>query len=172
MTPPTTYRNYIARMVGQMQKEELIRFPSRKSPRMKHYDYSKPNYYFVTICTHNKRCIFGNPGQLNHRGRLAEQGIPEIEKHFASVSVDKYVVMPNHIHMILILESGSAALPIILGQYKSYVTKQIHSEEPEQMVWQVSFHDHVIRNQRSYENIWRYIEANPANWEKFCFFTG
>ena len=148
------------------------RFPSRKSPRMQHYDYSTPNYYFITICTHNKQCIFGNPVQLNRRGYLAEQGILEIGKHFPNVRVDKYVVMPNHVHMILVLESGSAALPIILGQYKSYVTKQIHAGEPERSVWQTSYHDHVIRNQKSYENIWLYIEANPANWEKDCFFIG
>ena len=155
-----------------MRDKNTDRFPARKSPRMQHYDYSSPNYYFVTICTHNKQCIFGNPGQLNRRGFLAEHGILEIGKHFTNVRIDKYAVMPNHVHMILVLEPGSAALLIILGQYKSYVTKQIHAEEPELRMWQASYHDHVIRNQKSYENIWLYIHANPANWEKDCFFAG
>ena len=147
------------------------RFPSRKNPRMKNFDYSTPNYYFVTICTHSKRCIFGMPGKPSNRGLTAEEGILEIEKHFTNVKVDKYTVMPNHVHMILILQDGSASLPTVLGQYKSYVTKQLHIAEPELLVWQPSFHDHVIRDQKSYEKIWLYIEANPSNWNKDCFFS-
>lgn len=172
MTPPISPENRAEGwLLGMPKMPQDDRFPSRKHPRMKHYDYSTPNYYFVTICTHNKQCLFGKPGKLNRNGLAAEKGILEIGKHFAHIKVDTYTVMPNHVHIILVLEPGCAGLPIVLGQYKSYVTKQIHADWPELTVWQSSYHDHVIRNQKSYENIWLYIEANPANWEKDCFFT-
>ena len=151
------------------QRYDDDRFPSRKHPRLKQYDYSTPNYYFVTICTHDKQCLFGAPGKLNRCGKIAEAGILGIERHFANVKVDKYVVMPNHVHMILILLPGSASVPVIVGQYKSFVTKQIHDIVPDKEVWQTSFHDHVIRSQAKYEKIWLYIEANPDNWKRDCF---
>ena len=147
------------------------RFHSRKHPRLKQYDYSTPNYYFVTICTKDKGCIFGHPNALNPYGEIAKQGILEIEVHFPGVTVDKYVVMPNHIHMILILHGEKTPLFTVVGQYKSHVTRQIRQLDPKRDVWQTSYHDHIIRNQKGYENIWLYIESNPANWEKDCFYT-
>ena len=146
------------------------RFPSRKNPRMRHFDYSSPNYYFVTICTWNKTYIFGKPNNLNRWGTVAESVLQEIEDHFSHARVDKYVVMPNHVHMILVLNGMCSDLPSIIGQYKSSVTRKIHETAPQQQIWQTSFHDHVIRNQKDYERIWLYIESNPQNWNKDCFF--
>ena len=136
---------------------------------MKNFDYSSVNYYFITICTWDKNCIFGNPGQLNSLGEIARQGILEIESHFPGITVDKYVVMPNHVHTILVLD-GSVDLSVAIGLYKSYVTRKIHEIHSNLKVWQSSFHDHVIRNQASYEKIWLYIDANPDNWSKDCFY--
>ena len=147
------------------------RFPSRKHPRLKAYDYSTPNYYFVTICTWQKLCLFGSPEKLNFRGEIARSGLLGIEKHFPNVRVDKYVIMPNHIHVILDLHTKGASLPDILGQYKAFVTKEIHREEPGRKIWQTSFHEHIIRSQQAYETIWLYIDSNPQNWEKDCFFA-
>ena len=146
------------------------RFPNRKSPRIRHYDYSTPNYYFVTICTWNKRCLFGSSHHLNTYGKIAEQGIHEMVTHFPTIKINKFVVMPNHIHAIIVL-NGNVNLPTIIGLYKSYVTKQIHQYEPTLKIWQSSFHDHVIRNQAAYEKIWLYIESNPDNWNMDCFFS-
>ncbi len=146
------------------------RFPARKNPRLAQYDYSTPNYYFVTICTRDKRCIFGRPGQSNTCGKIARQGIEEIDTHFPSVRVDKYVVMPNHVHAILELKAHDADLSVVIGQYKSYVTREVRKILPEMVVWQTSYHDHVIRDQTGYEKIWQYIESNPQNWEQDCFF--
>ena len=172
MTPPTSQFILSRQVVVQMPNTKNDdRFHSRKSPRLKNYDYSQPNYYFVTICTSGKRRIFGEAGNLNEYGKVAEQGLREIPKHFPQVCVDKYVVMPNHIHAILVLKEQTANLSVILGQYKSYVARRIHRIEPDQSVWQVSFHDHVIRDQKGYEKIWLYIESNPSNWQKDCFFT-
>ena len=146
------------------------RFPCRKHPRLKNYDYSSPNYYFVTICTQGKVCLFGSPDQLNERGVAARNGILQIESHFQNVEVDKFVVMPNHVHMVLILRGEGASLSTVIGQYKSAVVRKIRETEPNCNVWQTSFHDHIIRNQQSYEKIWLYIEANPWSWDKDCFY--
>ena len=145
-------------------------FPVRKHPRLKNFDYSSPNYYFITICTRNKACIFGKPGKLNPWGIIAETLLTEIEGHFDHVRVDKYVIMPNHVHMILALEGSNAGISQIMGQYKSSVTRKIRETSPQQQIWQTSFHDHVIRNQKDYERIWLYIHSNPQNWNKDCFF--
>ena len=147
------------------------RFPSRKHPRQKNFDYSSPNYYFVTICTWDKNCIFGKPNHLNPWGAIAEMMLQEVERHFPGVRIDHYVIMPNHVHVILILQGEGANVSHIIGQYKAAVTRKIRETAPLQKVWQTSFHDHVIRNQKDYERIWLYIQANPQNWNKDCFFA-
>ena len=105
--------------------ESNERFPSRKHPRLKNYDYSTPNYYFVTICTWQKTCLLGSPSELNFYGKIAEEGITQIEHHFPNARVDKYVVMPNHVHLILELHGKGSPLSDIIGQYKAFVTKEI-----------------------------------------------
>ena len=95
--------------------------------------------------------------------------IPDI---YPWIRVDKYVVMPNHVHVILIADENDMQVSIanIVGQYKMSVTKLIRKSSPEKIVWQRSFHDHIIRNQKSYEKIWNYIEDNPRKWEEDCFY--
>ena len=144
------------------------RFPVRKNTRMKFYDYSTPNYYFVTICTKEKNCLFWNGQELNQMGILAREGFLQIPIHYPDAYVDKFVVMPNHVHAIIVLEKSD--LSAIVGSYKSYVSKKIHEKYGDFPVWQVSFHDHVIRNQQSYEKIWQYIETNPIRWQEDCFY--
>ncbi len=144
---------------------------SRKSPRIPQYDYSTCNYYFVTICTHNRRCLFGLAGDLNGFGKIAEEHIRQIPTYYHGVKVDQYVVMPNHIHMIVVLENRCYNLNQVIAQYKSGVTREIRKNAADIAVWQRSYHDHVIRDQKGYENIWNYIEANPLNWKKDCFFV-
>ena len=151
---------------------EMGRFPSRKNPRLKHFDYTTPNYYFVTICTWEKRYLFWDSEGLNSFGKIARQELVNIPSHFPNVRVDQYVVMPNHVHAILILDGCETNLSTIIGLYKSGVTKQIHGIAPECRLWHSSFHDHVIRNRKEYERIWLYIEANPAKWNDDCFFCG
>ena len=150
--------------------DEHDRFHSRKSPRLKRYDYATPNYYFITICTWEKRCLFWHRGALNKYGKIAKQGFEEIEHHFPEVTVDKFVVMPNHVHGILILKTEKTDLSVVVGQYKSFVSKQVHAIDAGCRVWQASFHDHVIRNQKDYERIWLYIEGNPMRWADDCFY--
>ena len=150
-------------------------FYSRKNNRLPGYDYSSENYYFITICTYNKSCIFGKPNKLNEFGNIAESCILEIPKNYQSVKIDNYVVMPNHIHLILVLEYAKSdkklpGISKIIGQYKMSVTKQIHKMGYDETVWQRSFHDHIIRNQQSYEKIWNYVEYNDQKWTEDCFY--
>ena len=151
--------------------EDQDRFHIRKHPRMAYYDYTTPNYYFVTICAKNKKCIFGTLHQNNMYGDIAQKGLLEIPKHFDKVYIDKYIVMPNHIHAIIVLENGAKALPTVIGQYKAYVSREIHRIDPTKEVWQSSFHDHVIRNQSAYERIWNYIDGNREKWQEDCYFA-
>ena len=150
--------------------EDSSRFPKRKNPRMTHFDYTSANYYFITVCTHNRECVFGTSGHLNVLGQLAQKGIENIPLHFPGVKMDKYVVMPNHIHAIVVLEQPQVSLSTIIGQLKAFVSKEAHKIHPDLQLWQTSFHDHVIRSQSSYEKIWLYIDGNPLNWEKDCFY--
>ena len=148
-----------------------MNLPKRKSPRIPEFDYSTANYYFLTICTQGKRCIFGKPGDLNWMGKIAEENLLMISNIFPNVRVDHYVVMPNHVHMILDVQgSGISNINVVMGQYKMSVTKMIRQRKPDFQVWQRSFHDHVIRNQKQYEEIWVYIEGNPMKWEDDCFY--
>ncbi len=147
------------------------KFPVRKSPRLKGYDYSISNHYFVTVCTKYKKCIFGEPGNLNPCGKIAKQGILLMKEHNPDVRVETFVVMPNHVHILLFLYGGKARLEYVVGTWKAFVTREIHSVHPGMSVWQSSFYDHIVRNERSLQNIWKYIDNNPANWEKDCFYT-
>lgn len=146
--------------------------PKRKPTRIPGYDYSRVNYYFVTICTHEKRCLFYTQGKLNDFGIKAQLCMQEISRHFPGCRVDKFVIMPNHVHAILVIdEAGAAPLTTIVGQYKAGVTKLIRQSQPDIQVWQRSFHDHVIRTQRRYEEIWSYIDTNPLRWHEDCFYS-
>ena len=149
-------------------------FYNRKRNRLKNFDYSTENHYFITICSHEKQCIFGHPQILNDVGKIVEGCILQIPKIYPQISVDNYIVMPNHVHIILAIEkSYFSKLPNIcnvIGQFKMMVTKQVKKIKPIQNVWQRSFHDRIIRNQREYEKIWNYVEYNDQKWMEDCFY--
>ena len=147
-------------------------FYTRKSPRIPHYDYSIENYYFITLCTHDKKCFFGSVNALAPIGVIAKRHIEQIEAHYQNVILDKFVVMPNHIHMILCVNcSHKTNVEQVIGQFKSGVTREVRKLYPDIKVWQRSFHDHVIRSQADYERIWLYIDGNPQRWDKDCFYV-
>ena len=142
--------------------------PNRKPTRIRNYDYATPNYYFVTICTHEKQCLFGSVEQLNGYGQIAQELLLEIPKHYPHASIDKFVIMPNHIHAIIVLQEtpqGSGqSLPAILAQYKSAVTKKLANFLPGRKIWQKSYYDRIIRNEQMYREVWQYIDENPLRW--------
>jgi Transposase and inactivated derivatives len=155
-----------------------VNFPIRKLPRLSKYNYSSGGYYFITICTHNKSNLFYYADNLNKMGKIAKAELENIPLRFEDVSVDKYVVMPNHIHCIMVIECGAKAersrpfptLSTVIGLYKSGVSRQIHKLHPTIKVWQKSFHDHIIRNEEDYLSIWQYIDDNPTKWDDDEYF--
>lgn len=151
--------------------------PQRKRQRLKDYDYSQVGYYFVTICTYNKKrilcrgeqCSPENNGrfELTSIGEITELAINNIEKHYPNIKVDNYTIMPNHIHMILSIDEEiggrtlfAPTISRVVKQFKEYVTKQIGYS-----MWQKSFHDHIIRSEKEYQEISEYIETNCLKWE-------
>jgi REP element-mobilizing transposase RayT len=154
---------------------DIMKLPKRKSTRIAGYDYSTPGSYFITICCHEKKCFFREKGYLSDWGLLAEQGFGMIPKIYPTVHVDKFVIMPNHVHAILTIDHNSTenqqTLTKIVGQYKMTVTKNIRKISPDAVIWQRSFYDHAIRNQADYERIWTYIHGNPQKWSEDCYYT-
>jgi len=153
--------------------------PTRKRIRLKGYDYSQEGAYFITICTQNKYNLFGyvhvgansvRP-HLSDVGEIVKTAIEKISQVYTLVHVESYVIMPNHIHMILIVHNSSErtlcapTVSRVVKQMKEYVTKQIGY-----CVWQKSYHDHIIRSEEDYHRIAKYIEENPARWEDDCYF--
>ena len=155
----------------------------RKPNRLNNYDYSQSGWYFVTICVQNRECLFGQVENgrmiVNNYGRVAQQYWSEIPEHYEGVILDEFIVMPNHVHGIIVIanvgdrhacplqsDRPHQTLPIIIGSFKSATTKQINQirQTPSNPVWQRSFHDHIIRNEKSYWAIREYIRNNPANW--------
>ena len=183
--------------------------PVRKDIRLDNYDYSRNGAYFVTICTHNKMCIFwadndkykpfadkkppivgahivrpqqnkpDNKIHLSEIGKIVKIGLKNINYYYPMVYVDKFVIMPNHIHIIIRIENDDLScdgvggrtmcaptLSLIIKHFKEFVTKEIGFS-----VWQRSFYDRILRNEREYRSAWQYIENNPENWENdelFC----
>ena len=147
-------------------------FATRKPTRIPKYDYTSDNYYFITICTHEKECIFGTVEQLNQLGEIAMQDLQNIENCYEGVRIDNCIVMPNHIHAIIVLENANTSLNQVIGLYKSGVSRKIRKIVPDMLVWQRSYHDHIIRNQAAYEKIWNYVQFNGEKWKEDCFFPG
>ena len=151
-----------------------MELPKRKPVRLPDYDYSSPGAYFITICTRDRRCILSNITvgadalggpclQLTDTGKVVEEYILSTDR-MSGICVDNYVVMPNHIHMLLRIDNGPprASAPTVsdaVGALKRLVNRRLG-----QNIWQRSFHEHVIRNELDYLEIWKYIEANPAKW--------
>ena len=153
--------------------------PKRKAIRLIEYDYSQNGAYFVTICTKDGKSLFGRivndvgancvRPHLSQVGKIVEAEIMQIGKVYNGVSVDCYVVMPNHVHMIIMLQEASdngrtqfaPTISRIIKQWKGSITKKIGFSP-----WQKSFHEHIIRNDKSYVKIYEYIENNPARWQE------
>ena len=151
--------------------------PERKKNRLGEYDYSQNGAYFVTVCTQDRRRILssivgdGSPvPQLC--GIIAEKYIAQIPEKYPLVSVDNYVIMPDHIHLLLRFHwdlgtgNPSPTLGNIIGWYKYQVTKQLNLQAGTEgeRIFQRSYYDHVIRNQQDYDEIWQYIENNARKW--------
>lgn len=155
--------------------------PYRISPRLQSFNYAEGGTFFITICTYEKRCIFGDviEGEmhLNDIGSVADSQWALTSTIRPNVELDEFQVMPNHLHAILFvppspdtprrtLGYAKGSLAAVVGGYKSAVTSAIRKMVGNESfkVWQPRFYDHGIRTQRGLERAREYIRENPARW--------
>ena len=151
----------------------------RKHPRLDHYDYSTAGAYFVTICTQNRRCLLFHvvgrglapaAWELTEYGKIAEEQLLLIEKRYPSIKIDKYVIMPNHIHFILVIANeaaGASPRPTVMDvvcAYKSLTTRKCKEVKLIDKLFQTSFHEHILRGREDYKETVKYICENPMRW--------
>jgi REP element-mobilizing transposase RayT len=165
----------------------------RKTNRLRNYDYSQNGYYFVTVCTRNKEPWFGkiNNGEmtLNENGKIIPQCWYDLPNHYLNCSLDSFIVMPNHIHGIIVISNentvGNGFKPFpnhglseIMRGFKTFSSRKINAagngskpfptidaKNIDSFQWQKSFFDHIIRNEESLNRIRQYIMYNPLKWE-------
>ncbi|MBP3285221.1 MAG: transposase [Clostridia bacterium] len=163
-----------------------MKFNGRKVIRKSGYNYSFSGCYFITICSKEKKFIFGDIKErkmyLNEVGKLTKLEILRLNNE-KDVDVVKFVIMPNHVHLLIFLKSDAncfierkgkkledvrvlaeARIPKIIQQFKSRVSRCVGTS-----IWHSRYHDHIVRNQREYKMIYNYIENNPMNWDKDCY---
>ncbi|HAQ62894.1 MAG TPA: transposase [Ruminococcaceae bacterium] len=164
-------------------------YPIRKNLRLKDYDYSQNGAYFITMCTDSKKWLFGryNVGaihespvrftkdkciSLNKNGKICDKYIKQIPNNYSAVKVVNYIIMPNHIHLLLLFDGEPirairesplqrSLLSKVVGRLKMNISKEIHRQNnSDEKIWQRGYNERIIRNQREFENAWNYIEYN------------
>ncbi len=156
--------------------------------RLETWDYSSNGVYFVTFCTHRRKCLFGNVEQartaldspkmiLNGNGRACAGCIEATGTASRGTSVDVFVVMPNHVHLLIRIQDARpagpeyrSALASTVGRIKAATTRALRKQGYDRQVWQTGFYDHICRNEADYQRIYRYIETNPSKWLQDRFF--
>ena len=150
---------------------------------MKGYNYSRTGRYFITICTHQRECLFGEVENgkmhLNDGGKKAVQCIQNIPEHHPYVKIHESIVMPNHIHILMEIVSPpavssahptqdgtSGTIGSIVRGFKVGVTKWFRQNHLLHTVWQRGYHDHIIRDDQSYHQILEYTRTNPSRWSE------
>ena len=162
--------------------------PQRRSIRLQGYDYTRQGAYFVTICTRNRACLLGDIVEgrmhLSEAGRLAQAVWEDLPHHYPHVQIDVWVIMPNHMHGIIILTEAQATINVGAGlkpaptaptrhglsetvrAFKTFSARRINAlhNTVGTPFWQRNYYEHVIRNQSALDRIRQYIADNPARW--------
>lgn len=163
-------------------------YPTRKSPRLKGFDYSAVGAYFLTICTAGHRCFLSTVEgggdhdapqlRLTSYGKIVEQNILKMNEIYTNLSVEKFVIMSNHIHLLLHVTTSSqngpsrspappnGIVPRYVATLKRFCNKQCGFP-----MWQQSFDDRIIRNDAMYDRVWDYIDTNPIKWQMDRYHT-
>ena len=170
---------------------DLPNYRRRKQLRLRDFDYTQSGYYFVTICTDERQCLLGDVADgkmlLNHAGKIAYDCWTDLPNHYAHVELDEFVVMPNHVHgIIVITDPGKGASPnepgagykpaptrrhtlseVIRG-FKTFSARHINRLRggTGQPLWQRNFYEHVIRDETTLAAIREYVVNNPAKWSE------
>lgn len=171
------------------QNEKMKRSEERKQNRFPEWDYSEDGYYFITICTQDKKEIFGKVVNdemvLNEYGKIVQEQWDWLAEQYPYVRLDEFIVMPNHFHGILIIEKNIDGrdnprivptnnaynrrhnlLSKTMNAFKTTSSKRINRSQKEFVFhWQRSFYDHVIRNEESLYKIRSYIHYNAQKWD-------
>jgi putative transposase len=159
--------------------------------RLRNWDYSSRGWYFVTMCTQNRVPIFGEVAndevRLSKLGLIADSELRTLPSHYENVEVDIHVVMPNHVHALIMIDGDhrftpnprtinsavprhgfhppeAGSLSVIVRSYKAGVTKRSHECGFQVPIWQPRFYDHLLRGDSSISAVRDYIRNNPANW--------
>lgn len=164
----------------------MMEHPKRKINRLPGYDYDTGGMYFITICTKGKKCILskivGDDALGVPHNNLTELG-QVVKKYILSgnrmerVSVEKFVIMPNHIHILLTVDMETGGTPRASSPTMAVVPrfvaalKRLVNREAGNDLFQRSYHDHIIRGHQDYMKIWEYIDNNPKQWEMDCFYV-
>ena len=164
-----------------------MKLPKRKPTRLKEYDYSTPGMYFITVCVTDKKHLLGRivgfgdfdepQMMLSKYGEILDRNINLMDAKYSHMNVDKYVIMPNHFHLILNITDYKNGASGIAAPYNNEISKFISllkrycNREFGTNIWQRSYHDHIIRGEKDYRKIWEYIDANVVRWEKDCFYN-
>ena len=153
----------------------------RKAPRLQGFDYNRIGAYFITICTENRRQILSRVVggdvldapknvELLSYGEIADKYINQLSNFYNDIKVDGFVIMPNHIHiMLFVLENGASRTSPPTRQHSRVsrfvsTLKRFCNKEYDENIWQRHFHDHIIRNREDYETRVKYIHENPIRW--------
>jgi len=127
------------------------------------FDYKTPGEYYVTICTLNGTCLFGEIAngemQLSPEGQITENALRNLPAHFPNIAFDAFVIMPKHIHAILVFHAERPALGIVVGGFQGRGSRRLRRP-----IWQRYDYDHVVRSKRELDPIRSYIAKNPACW--------
>jgi REP element-mobilizing transposase RayT len=171
-----------------------MEFKSRKANRLSGYDYNTSGAYFITICTKNRARILSNINvgtgvldcpdvELLEYGKISDKYINQLNDFYDNIIVDKYVIMPNHIHLLISVRqsNGQSGTPVptngIIDNKNSVVSKFVSTfkrfcnKEYNQNIWQDRYYDHIVRSEQDYNEILEYIQNNPLKWETDDLFT-
>ncbi len=147
--------------------------PRRKPLRLPGFDHAHPGAYFITVNVADGICLLGSVAngemRLNELGRIVDWAWRNLPPHFPSIRLDAYVVMPNHLHAVLVIASaGGAALPAIVGTFKSHSTRAANLQRRVDNVplWQDGYHDRIVRDDADLARIRADIMKDPARWEQ------
>ena len=150
----------------------------RKTTRLEGADYNRNQAVFLTICTKERKCILsrivgtgvldGPQIELTKYGQIADKYIHQLNDFYDDLSVESYVIMPNHIHLLLQIHGGADGRSLIAPTISTVVRlmKSAASHEAGFALWQKGFYDHVIRSDADYLDCWQYIEGNPGKREE------
>lgn len=151
--------------------------PARRQLRLSGYDYRREGWYFLTIVTYGREELFGTITdgvmQLSAEGEAVANVWAGLPRHYLHVSLDAFVVMPNHVHGILVLasrasaEAGRAPLSEVVRGFKTYAARRVNGIKNRSgtPVWQRNYYERIVRDDHELQNVRRYIADNPARWD-------